>query len=35
VSFVEEHPTTSGKIQQYKLRETAIERHDLATAGSA
>ena len=30
VDFVDEYPmTASGKIQKYKLRETAIERHDL------
>jgi fatty-acyl-CoA synthase len=30
VDFVEEYPmTASGKIQKYKLREAAIERHDL------
>jgi fatty-acyl-CoA synthase len=30
VDFVDEYPTTaSGKIQKYKLRETAIERYDL------
>lgn len=30
VDFVEEYPmTASGKIQKYKLRETAVERHGL------
>ena len=29
-AVVEEYPTTaSGKIQKYKLRETAVERHKL------
>ncbi|CAN5284490.1 AMP-binding protein [soil metagenome] len=33
VDFVEEYPmTASGKIQKYKLREAAVERHDLTTA---
>jgi fatty-acyl-CoA synthase len=37
VDFVEEYPmTASGKIQKYKLRETAIERYDLVeTADTA
>ena len=36
VDFVEEYPmTASGKIQKYKLREAAVERYNLATAGSA
>ena len=31
VDFVEEYPmTASGKIQKYKLRESAVERHGLA-----
>jgi fatty-acyl-CoA synthase len=31
VDFVEEYPmTASGKIQKYKLREAAVERHSLA-----
>jgi len=30
VDFVEEYPmTASGKIQKYKLREAAVERHGL------
>nr|MBA2440868.1 AMP-binding protein [Rubrobacter sp.] len=33
VDFVEEYPTTaSGKVQKYKLRESAIERHELGSA---
>ena len=33
VDFVEEYPmTASGKIQKYKLREAAIERHGLQAA---
>ena len=33
VDFVEEYPmTASGKIQKYKLRETAIERYGLREA---
>ena len=33
VDFVEEYPmTASGKIQKYKLREAAVERHDLQAA---
>ncbi|HET7480729.1 MAG TPA: AMP-binding protein, partial [Rubrobacteraceae bacterium] len=33
VDFVEEYPmTASGKIQKYKLRETAVERYNLQTA---
>jgi fatty-acyl-CoA synthase len=33
VDFVEEYPmTASGKIQKYKLREAAVERHDLKGA---
>jgi fatty-acyl-CoA synthase len=33
VDFVEEYPmTASGKIQKYKLREAAIERHGLQEA---
>jgi fatty-acyl-CoA synthase len=33
VDFVEEYPmTASGKIQKYKLREAAVERHDLKSA---
>ena len=33
VDFVEEYPmTASGKIQKYKLRESAVERHGLAEA---
>jgi fatty-acyl-CoA synthase len=33
VDFVEEYPmTASGKIQKYKLREAAIERHNLREA---
>jgi fatty-acyl-CoA synthase len=33
VDFVEEYPmTASGKIQKYKLREAAVERHDLVEA---
>ncbi|MCA1717979.1 MAG: AMP-binding protein [Actinobacteria bacterium] len=36
VDFVEEYPmTASGKIQKYKLREAAVERHDLETADTA
>jgi fatty-acyl-CoA synthase len=36
VDFVEEYPmTASGKIQKYKLREAAVERYNLAAAGSA
>jgi fatty-acyl-CoA synthase len=36
VDFVEEYPmTASGKIQKYKLREAAVERYNLATAGTA
>jgi len=38
VDFVEEYPmTASGKIQKYKLREAAVERHNLkgATVDSA
>jgi fatty-acyl-CoA synthase len=36
VDFVEEYPmTASGKIQKYKLREAAVERYDLETAGTA
>ncbi len=36
VDFVEEYPmTASGKIQKYKLREDAVERHDLETAETA
>jgi fatty-acyl-CoA synthase len=31
VDFVEDYPmTASGKIQKYKLREAAVERHGLA-----
>ncbi len=34
VSFVGEYPTTaSRKIQKYKLREAAVERHGLEAAG--
>ncbi len=34
VDFVEEYPmTASGKIQKYKLRESAVERYDLEPAG--
>ena len=30
VDFVEEFPmTASGKIQKFKLREAAVERHEL------
>jgi fatty-acyl-CoA synthase len=30
VDFVEDYPmTASGKIQKYKLREAAVERHGL------
>jgi fatty-acyl-CoA synthase len=33
VDFVEEYPmTASGKIQKYKLREAAVERHNLKSA---
>jgi len=33
VDFVQEYPmTASGKIQKYKLREAAVERHDLEEA---
>jgi fatty-acyl-CoA synthase len=33
VDFVEEYPmTASGKIQKYKLREAAVERHNLKDA---
>ena len=33
VDFVEEYPmTASGKIQKYRLREAAIERHGLQEA---
>jgi fatty-acyl-CoA synthase len=33
VDFVEEYPmTASGKIQKYKLREAAVERHNLESA---
>jgi fatty-acyl-CoA synthase len=33
VDFVEEYPmTASGKIQKYKLREAAVERHGLQEA---
>jgi fatty-acyl-CoA synthase len=33
VDFVEEYPmTASGKIQKYKLREAAVERHNLKGA---
>ena len=33
MDFVEEYPmTASGKIQKYKLRETAIERYGLREA---
>src|SRR4051812_13146197 len=33
VDFVEEYPmTASGKIQKYKLREVAVERHNLKSA---
>ena len=37
VDFVEEYPATaSGKVQKYKLREAAVERHGLeAGAGTA
>jgi fatty-acyl-CoA synthase len=36
MDFVEEYPmTASGKIQKYKLREDAVERHGLETAASA
>ncbi len=36
VDFVEEFPmTASGKIQKFKLREAAVERHDLETAEKA
>jgi fatty-acyl-CoA synthase len=37
VDFVEEFPmTASGKIQKYKLRKAAVERHGLVeTAGTA
>jgi fatty-acyl-CoA synthase len=32
VDFVQEYPmTASGKIQKYKLRQTAVERYDLKT----
>jgi fatty-acyl-CoA synthase len=34
VDFVEEYPmTASGKIQKYKLRESAVERYGLEAAG--
>jgi fatty-acyl-CoA synthase len=33
VDFVEEYPmTASGKIQKYKLRQTAVERYGLQDA---
>ncbi len=33
VDFVEDYPmTASGKIQKYKLRETAVEKHGLQAA---
>jgi fatty-acyl-CoA synthase len=33
VDFVEEYPmTASGKIQKYRLREAAVERHGLREA---
>ncbi len=36
VDFVEEYPmTASGKIQKYKLREAAVERHGLKSAAEA
>ncbi len=35
VDFVEEYPmTASGKIQKYKLREAAVDRHELEGAGT-
>jgi fatty-acyl-CoA synthase len=35
VDFVEEYPmTASGKIQKYKLRQSAIERYELEPAGA-
>jgi fatty-acyl-CoA synthase len=34
VDFVEEYPmTASGKIQKYRLREAAVERHGLTPRG--
>jgi fatty-acyl-CoA synthase len=35
VDFVEEYPmTASGKIQKYKLRQSAVERYELEPAGA-